>query len=398
MIKSIFDFDFSGLKALVRVDFNVPLDNENNVIDDNRIRESLPTIDKIIDDGGIPILMSHLGRPKGERKEKYSLKPVAEYLKTKLGYSVIFADDCIGDPALEAVQKAKIGDVVLLENLRFHKEEELNDTDFAKQLARLGDVYVNDAFGSAHRAHSSTYAVALLFKDRLAGKLMLDEIEYLGKAISNPRKPFVAIIGGAKISGKIDVIKNLLDKCDSILIGGGMSFTFFKAMGLEIGKSILEEDKIPLASELLNEAKKKNVQLFLPIDIIIANKFSEDAEYKCVKQGEIPPDWQGMDIGFETRKLYTDEILKAKTVIWNGPMGVFEMEKFNKGTIAVANALVEATTKGAVTIVGGGDSAAAINQMNYKNKVTHVSTGGGASLEFLEGKILPGIEALNIDE
>lgn len=398
MIKSIFDFDFSGLKALVRVDFNVPLDNENNVIDDNRIRESLPTIDKIIDDGGIPILMSHLGRPKGERKEKYSLKPVAEYLKTKLGYSVIFADDCIGDPALKAVQKAKIGDVVLLENLRFHKEEELNDTDFAKQLARLGDVYVNDAFGSAHRAHSSTYAVALLFKDRLAGKLMLDEIEYLGKAISNPRKPFVAIIGGAKISGKIDVIKNLLDKCDSILIGGGMSFTFFKAMGLEIGKSILEEDKIPLASELLNEAKKKNVQLFLPIDIIIANKFSEDAEYKCVKQGEIPPDWQGMDIGFETRKLYTDEIMKAKTVIWNGPMGVFEMEKFNKGTISVANALVEATTKGAVTIVGGGDSAAAINQMNYKNKVTHVSTGGGASLEFLEGKILPGIEALNIDE
>lgn len=398
MIKSIFDFDFSGLKALVRVDFNVPLDNENNITDDNRIRESLPTIDKIIDDGGIPILMSHLGRPKGERKEKYSLKPVAEYLKDKLGYSVIFAEDCIGDPALKAVEKAKVGDLVLLENLRFHKEEELNDNEFAKQLALLGDVYVNDAFGSAHRAHSSTYAVALLFKDRLAGKLMLDEIEYLGKAISNPRKPFVAIIGGAKISGKIDVIKNLLDKCNSILIGGGMSFTFFKAMGLEIGKSILEEDKIPLASELLNEAKKKNVQLFLPIDIIVANEFSEDADYKCVKQGEIPSDWQGMDIGLETRKLYSDEILKAKTVIWNGPMGVFEMEKFNKGTIAVANALVEVTSKGAITIVGGGDSAAAINQMNYKNKVTHVSTGGGASLEFLEGKILPGIEALNINE
>jgi len=396
MIKSIYDFDFSGHKVLVRVDFNVPLDSENNVTDDNRIRESIPTIDKIIDDGGIPILMSHLGRPKGERKPKYSLKPVADYLKNKLGYSVIFAEDCVGEQAKNAVNNAKIGDIVLLENLRFHKEEELNDSEFARKLASLGDVYVNDAFGSAHRAHASTYAVALLFDNRLAGKLMLDEIEYLGKAITNPKKPFVAIIGGAKISGKIDVIKNLLDKCNSILIGGGMSFTFFKAMGLEIGKSILEEDKISLASELLQEARKKNVQLFLPIDIIVANQFSNDAEYKCVKQGEIPNDWHGMDIGIETRNLYKNEIIKAKTIIWNGPMGVFEMEKFNKGTIAIADALVEVTAKGAITIVGGGDSAAAINQLNYKNKITHVSTGGGASLEFLEGKTLPGIEALSI--
>ncbi|MCL5991950.1 MAG: phosphoglycerate kinase [Bacteroidetes bacterium] len=396
MIKSIDEVRIEGKKVLVRVDFNVPLDENQNITDDTRIKESLPTIDKIIDYGSIPVLMSHLGRPKGEPNPKYSLEPVAKLMLEKYGYDVIFTKDCIGKPAQEAVNLAEAGQVVLLENLRFHKEEEKNDIEFAKQLAMLGDAYVNDAFGSAHRAHASTESIAKLFDIRLAGYLMINEIEYLGKSVTNPVKPFVAVLGGAKISGKIDVIKNLMDKCNSILIGGGMAYTFFKAMGFGIGKSLLEEDRVVLAKLLLKEASTKNVKLMLPFDIVIADSFNNEANCKTVNSDSIPDGWIGMDIGPETQKIFSDEISKARTVVWNGPMGVFEMENFAKGTYAVAQALAQATSKGATTIVGGGDSASAINKMNFQNKVTHVSTGGGASLEYLEGKILPGIAALEM--
>lgn len=395
MILSIYDAVFTGKKVLIRVDFNVPIAN-GKVSDDTRIVESLPTIDKIIDDGGIPVLMSHLGRPKGERKPEYSLKPVADYLADHLGYTVIFSEDCVGETAESAVRNSKTGDIVLLENLRFHKSETENNDDFAEQLAALGDCYVNDAFGSAHRAHASTHAVAKLFHERYAGKLMLSELDYLGRALSEPRKPFIAVLGGAKISGKIDVINNLLGKCDTILIGGGMMFTFYKAMGLEIGKSILEEDKVALAKELLDKAKDLNVNLLLPSDVIVADNFSNDANTKCVKYDEISADDIGMDIGFNSIQSFEIEILKAGTVAWNGPMGVFEMENFAKGTYAIAQALANATKRGTVTVVGGGDSASAIKKMKFANDVTHVSTGGGASLEFLEGKVLPGIAALEI--
>ncbi len=394
MIKSIYDTVFEGKKVLLRVDFNVPLNQDLEVTDDNRIRESLPTIDKIIDDGGLPIVMSHLGRPKGESNPKFSLRPVAEVLKKRYGFKVHFAKDCIGKPALDAIRIADAGSIVLLENLRFHKEEEMNDNEFAKQLASLADVYVNDAFGSAHRAHSSTFEVAKFFNEKYAGKLLLDEIEYLGKAIINPVHPFTAVIGGAKISGKIDVIRNLMTKCDTIILGGGMMYTFFNAMGYEIGKSIVEEDKIELAKELIQEAKSNNVKLLLPVDVVVSDAFSDTANAKTVKFNEMPKDWMGMDIGEETQKIFIDEITKSKTIFWNGPMGVFEMNKFSKGTRAIANSLANATHNGAISIVGGGDSAAAVIQMHLKEKITHISTGGGASLEFLEGKELPGIAAL----
>ncbi|MGA2298092.1 MAG: phosphoglycerate kinase [FCB group bacterium] len=397
MIKSIDDYLFDGMNVLIRVDFNVPLDEHFKVTDDTRIVESLPTIDKVIDDGGIPVLMSHLGRPKGEPNQKYSLEPVANHLRNKFGFEVLFAQDCVGPIAMEAVHTASLGNIVLLENLRFHPEEEKNDMEFAKQLSVLGDAYINDAFGSAHRAHASTAAVASFFEERFAGYLMLDEIKYLGNAISKPQHPFVAVLGGAKISGKIDVIRNLLDKCDTILIGGGMMFTFYKAMGYEIGKSLLEEDKVELAKQLIEEAKKKNVKLLLPVDTIIADTFSNDANFKRVNSNEILPGWQGLDIGELTAKMFEKEIINARTVVWNGPMGVFEMDNFAGGTLQIAKALAEATSMGAVTIVGGGDSVAAINKMHLKDKITHVSTGGGASLEFLEGKILPGIAALECD-
>lgn len=396
MIKTIYDVNFESKKVLVRVDYNVPLDENGKVTDDTRIKESLPTIDKIIDDHGIPILMSHLGRPKGERNPKYSLAPVAEYLKEKFGYNLIFAEDCIGDVAKNAIAKAETGDIVLLENLRFYKEEEKNDPEFSRKLAELADVYVNDAFGSAHRAHASTEGVTKFFEIKVAGKLLLDEIEYLDKAVKNPIKPFVAIIGGAKISGKIDVIRNLFSKCDTILIGGGMMFTFFKAMNLNIGKSICEDDKVELALQLTNEAKEKNVRLVLPEDVVIADNFSNDANTSLVPVTEIPDNWIGMDIGSKTIEIFSGIIREAKTIFWNGPMGVFEMSNFANGTLAIAKAMAEATEKGATTIVGGGDSAAAISQMNFKNKITHVSTGGGASLEYIEGKTLPGIAALDV--
>jgi phosphoglycerate kinase len=382
-----------GLKSkrvLVRVDFNVPM-KDGIITDDKRITESLPTINKIISEGGRCILMSHLGRPKGEKNLKYTLKPAAEHLGKLIGKNVIFTDDCIGKNTEVIISGMIDGDVVLLENLRFYKQEEANDSEFAKQLAGHGDVYVNDAFGSAHRAHASTEGVTHFIKQCAAGYLMQKELEYLSKAVGNPEHPYIALLGGSKISGKIDVINNLLDKADKILIGGGMVFTFYKALGYNIGTSLLEEDKIELAEELLQKAKGKIV---LPSDIVVADKFENEASFKTVKGNEIPGGMMGMDIGPETVKEFREEILKAKTAVWNGPMGVFEMSNFAAGTNAIARALADATKNGAVTVIGGGDSASAIAQAGLEKEVSHVSTGGGASLEFLEGKILPGVAAL----
>lgn len=394
MITSIDSLDLGGKKVLVRVDFNVPLDDEGHITDDTRIRESLPTIQKIMADKGKVILMSHLGRPKGKRNEKYTLKPVAERLSELLNTPVAFAEDCIGEKAEQAVVKLQDGEVLLLENLRFYAEEEANDEGFAQSLASLADVYINDAFGTAHRAHASTEGVAHHVASHAAGYLLLKELKYLGEAVDNPERPFVAILGGSKISGKIDVITSLLKKCDAILVGGGMIFTFFKAIGKNIGSSLVEEDKVELAGQILKEAGDLNVRLLLPGDVVIADAFKNDAQSRTVSVDDIEDGWMGLDIGPETIELFRREILGAKTVVWNGPMGVFEMSTFAAGTKAVAEALVEATEAGAVTIVGGGDSAAAIAQLGLADKVTHVSTGGGASLEFLEGKTLPGVAAL----
>ncbi len=395
MIRSIDSANFLHKRVLVRVDFNVPLDDSLRITDDTRIAESLPTIDRIIDGGGIPILMSHLGRPKGAPNPKYSLAPVAEHLRNVYGYKVIFAQDCIGEAAQNAVKQAKLRDIVLLENLRFHAEEEKNDQAFAAKIAELGNMYVNEAFGSDHRAHASTDGVPRLFGDRYAGYLLQNEIEYLGNAVRKPQRPFTAVLGGAKISGKIDVIKNLMGKCDSILIGGGMMFTFYKAMGLEIGKSILEADKVDLAREIIAEAKEKGMKLLLPVDCIAASEFSESAQTKTVPVEAIPADMLGMDIGPKSIELFEREILASRTIVWNGPMGVFEMPKFAEGTFSLAKAVGEATSKGAISVVGGGDSVAAVKAIKYEKKITHVSTGGGASLEFLEGKELPGIAVLD---
>ena len=381
-------------KVLVRVDFNVPMskENEGQITDDKRIVESLPTIRKIISEGGKLILMSHMGRPKGEKNLKYSLRPIAMHLSELLDKPVLFADDCIGESTEAIVNDLQDGDILLLENLRFYNEEEKNNPEFAKKLASYGDIYINDAFGTAHRAHASTEGVTKYIKANAAGYLMEKELAYLSKAIANPEHPYAAILGGSKISGKIDVIKNLLGKADKILVGGGMIFTFYKAMGYEIGKSLLEEDKVELAKELIAEAGSK---LMLPVDVVCADKFENSAKFSTYKADSIPADMIGMDIGPETIKLFREELLKAKTIVWNGPMGVFEMENFAKGTFEVAAALAEATKKGAVTVIGGGDSAAAIAKAGLEKQVSHVSTGGGASLEFLEGKTLPGVEALN---
>jgi len=385
------DLDLKGKRVLVRVDFNVPLDKNLKITEDVRIRESLPTIKYTMNKGGRGILMSHLGRPDGKVVEEMRLTPVADRLSELLGKKVIKADDCVGPKVEEIVSKMKDSDVLLLENLRFHKEEEKNDEAFAKSLASLGDIYINDAFGTAHRAHASTAGVAKFIKQCAAGYLMKKEIDYLGRAVENPLRPFVAILGGSKISGKIDVIGNLLGRVDSLLIGGGMMFTFFKAQGLEIGKSLLEADKIDLAKKTMDQAKGK---LILPVDCVVADKFDNSAKTKVVKKDALPPDWQGMDIGPETIKLFTDTLKGAKTVVWNGPLGVFEMDNFAVGTNAIAKALASATGRGAITVVGGGDSAAAISKANLTSKITHVSTGGGASLEYLEGKALPGIAVL----
>ncbi len=392
---TIDSIDVKGKRVLVRVDFNVPLNESGEITDDRRITAALPTINSLIEKGAKVILMSHLGRPKGEVKPEFSLKPVAERLSQLLNKEVLFANDCIGAEVEELAGKLNNGDVLLLENVRFHKEETENDPEFAKELAKLGDVYVNDAFGSAHRAHASTEGVTKFIDTCAAGYLMQKELDYLGKAIANPERPFTAILGGAKISGKIDVIQNLFDKVDTLIIGGGMAYTFLKAMDYDIGNSLLEEDKIELAKEILNDAEKSNVQFLLPIDVVVAEEFANDAPAQIVDVDQIPDDMMGLDIGPKTVAVFKEEILRSKTIVWNGPMGVFEFENFAVGTNEIAEALAKATEEGAITIIGGGDSASAIKKAGLDTKVSHVSTGGGASLEFLEGKTLPGVAALS---
>jgi len=392
---SIDKVELKGKHVLVRVDFNVPLDENLNITDDNRITESLPTIKKIIADGGKAILMSHLGRPKGVSNPKYSLKPTAKRLSELLAKEVKLAPDCIGAETKAMVDAMNNGDVLILENVRFHPEEEKNDPTFAKQLAELGDVYINDAFGSAHRAHASTEGVTKFIKISAAGYLMQKELDYLGGAITNPKRPYVAILGGAKISGKIDVINNLLTKVDTLIVGGGMAYTFYKAEGKEIGTSLLEVEKIDLAKEVLENAKKSGIKFLLPVDVVVASEFNNDSPATVVSVDAMPADKMGLDIGPETIKLFSNELKNAKTIVWNGPMGVFEMDNFATGTNAIAQVLADVTATGSITVIGGGDSAAAITKAGLKDKVSHVSTGGGASLEFLEGKALPGVVALN---
>ncbi|MCF6096851.1 phosphoglycerate kinase [Thermovorax subterraneus] len=389
--KTVEDFDVNVKRVLVRVDFNVPMDEEGNITDDTRIRATLPTIQYLIKNGAKVILASHLGRPKGKKNPKYSLAPVAGRLSEILGKDVLMAGDCIGEEVEKAVASMKPGDVMLLENVRFYAEEEANDRGFAEKLARLADIYINDAFGTAHRAHASTAGVAE-FLPAGAGFLMKKEIEIMGKALEAPERPFVAILGGAKVSDKIGVIRNLLNKVDYLLIGGGMAFTFLKGLGYNIGRSLLEEDKIELAKDLLKEAEEKGVKVLLPDDVVIAPEVKEGVEYKTVPVSQIPDDMIGVDIGEVTRDKFAKVIKEAKTVVWNGPMGVFEIKDFAEGTLAVAKAMAES---GAVTIVGGGDSAAAVEQLGFADAMTHISTGGGASLEFLEGKELPGVAVLN---
>ena len=379
----------------MRVDFNVPLDDHKTITDDKRIFESLPSIKKVIADGGRLILMSHLGRPKGKVNPDFSLAPVAAKLAELLGSPVTMAKECIGAEVTEQVLAMKDGDVMLLENLRFHPEEEANDPDFSKKLAELGEVYVNDAFGTAHRAHASTEGITHFITTAVAGYLIEKELLYLGKALQEPERPFVAILGGSKISGKIDVLENLFKKVDTVLIGGAMVFTFFKAQGYNIGKSLVEESKVELALKILEEAKNKGIKLLLPTDVILTAEISADASSYAASIASIPDTMIGVDIGPITTETYRNEILSARTVLWNGPMGVFEIDNFATGTMAVAKALTGATAKGATTIVGGGDSAAAIAKAGLAHEITHISTGGGASLEFLEGKELPGIAALN---
>jgi phosphoglycerate kinase len=388
------DIAIEGKRVLMRVDFNVPLE-DNKVTNDKRIRAVLPTIKYIVEKGGKLILMSHLGRPKGQRVPEMSLQPCVPVLTELLGKQVHFAGDCVGDPAEAAVDKLAPGEVLLLENLRYYRQETDNDPDFAAKLAKLGDVYVNDAFGTAHRAHASTEGVTRHFGQCAAGYLMMKELDYLGSVMEEPQRPFVAILGGAKISGKIEVISNLLPRVDNILIGGGMSYTFFKAIGNEIGNSLLEEDKVEFAKQLMNTGKDKIV---LPLDCIVSDSFDFSArkvgQLKEVKVNEIPECWQGLDIGSKTIAHFKNILNPAKTIIWNGPMGVFEIDATAKGTFAVADMLAAATSRGATTVIGGGDSAAAIEKAGAAQKVSHVSTGGGASLEFMEGKILPGVAAL----
>lgn len=389
--KTIEDIEVAGKKVLVRCDFNVPLDENKNITDENRLIGALPTIKYLIDHKAKVILCSHLGRPKGEFNPKFSLAPVAKRLSELLGQEVKMADDVIGDSAKTLASSLKDGEVMLLENVRFHKEEEKNDPEFAKALASLAEVYVNDAFGTAHRAHASTAGVAN-YLPAVCGYLIKKEIEIMGKALSNPESPFVAILGGAKVSDKIGVIENLLDKVDYLIIGGGMAYTFLKAKGYEIGTSICEDEKIELATNIMEKAQQKGVELLLPVETVVAKEFSADSEPVVVPSDKIPADMMGMDIGPKTIELFSEVVKKAKTVIWNGPMGVFEFPKFAVGTKAIAKALAETD---AVTIIGGGDSAAAVAQLGFADKMTHISTGGGASLEYLEGIELPGIAALN---
>lgn len=395
MKKLVDDIALKGKRVLVRVDFNVPLDENLNITDDIRITSALPTIKKIMTEGGKVILMSHLGRPKGQVNPKYSLKPAAVRLSELLGIEVKFAPDCVGEEVEAIVNSLKDGEVCLLENLRYYAEEEKNVPEFAEKLAKLGDVYVNDAFGSAHRAHASTEGVTKFIKTCVSGYLMKKELDYLGTAVSNPKRPFTAILGGAKISGKIDVINNLASKVDNLIIGGGMAYTFYKAMGYEVGTSLLEAEKVDLAKQILEDTPKTGVNFMLPKDVVVAAEFNNDSPSEVVAIDKIPADKMGLDIGPDTVEAFKKVVLESKTVLWNGPMGVFEMDNFAKGTNAIAAALAEATKNGAITIIGGGDSASAIKKAGLEDQVTHVSTGGGASLEFLEGKVLPGVAALN---
>ena len=388
-------YNFSGKKALVRVDFNVPLNDKFEITDDTRIRATIPTISKILDEGGSVILMSHLGRPKDGPTEKYSLKHLVNPLSLILGKTVKFADDCIGESAVEMAGALQPGEVLLLENLRFYKEEEKGNEEFAEKLAKLGDVWVMDAFGTAHRAHASTAVIGKFFKDKVCGYVMQAELDNAERLLEHSERPFTAIMGGAKISDKILIIEKLIDKVDNLIIGGGMSYTFSKATGGKIGKSLLEADKQELTLELVKKAKEKGVNLILPVDTVIADGFSNDAKREVVPVGQIPDDWQGLDIGPETIKIFAEIIAKSKTVLWNGPMGVFEFPNFAQGTNAIAEAVVSATENNdAFSLIGGGDSASAINNAGYGDRVSYVSTGGGAMLEMLEGKTLPGIAAI----
>lgn len=391
--RTLKDFNFEGKKVLVRCDFNVPMDESLNITDDIRITSSLPTIKYLIENDAKVILMSHLGRPKGEPNPKYSLEPVANRLSELLGKEVIFAadDNVVSENVVEDLNKMINGDVALLQNTRYRKEEEKNGEGFSSDLASLGEIYVNDAFGTSHRAHASNVGVSTHLPSAV-GLLVEKELSIMGKALEEPERPFIAILGGAKVSDKIGVIENLLNKVDSILIGGGMAYTFLKAQGYNIGTSLLEVDKVDLAKELLQKATIKNVKLLLPVDIVVAKEFKNDTEFKTVNIDNIPDDMMGLDIGEESIKQFSDVIKSAKTIIWNGPAGVFEMDNFSKGTYAIANAMVES---GGTTIIGGGDSAAAVEKAGLAQKITHVSTGGGASLELLEGKVLPGIDAIS---
>ena len=402
-LKTVENFNFSGKRALIRVDFNVPLDKQFNITDDSRIKGALPTIQKILKDGGSVVLMSHLGRPLKKLKDdgtvdynKYSLKHVVQRTSDLLGVPVKFADDCIGAKAFEMSAVLKPGEVLLLENLRFYKEEEKGDAGFAEKLSKHGDVYVNDAFGTAHRAHASTTIVANYYTEpnKMFGYLMADEVRNADKVLRSAEKPFTAILGGAKVSDKILIIENLLDRANNILIGGGMAYTFFKAMGGKIGNSLVEDDKLELALQLIEKAQEKGVQLLLPIDSIVADKFDAAANTNTADSNKIPDGWMGLDIANNAIYDFSQVILNSKTILWNGPMGVFEMEKFQQGTKAVAEAVAAATAKGAFSLVGGGDSVAAVHQFNLADKVSYVSTGGGAMLEYFEGKELPGIKAI----
>ncbi|MFC2721950.1 MAG: phosphoglycerate kinase [Flavobacteriaceae bacterium] len=395
-MKTIKQFDFSGKKALVRVDFNVPQDENLKVTDNTRITAVKPTIEKILSDGGSVILMTHLGRPKGEKNDKYSLKHILPEIEKILGKSVMFAEDCIGEEAVKLASELKSGEILLLENLRFYNEEEKGDKAFAEKLAKLGDAYVNDAFGTAHRAHASTAVIAEFFpQTKFFGLLMAKELEAIDKVLHSGEKPITAILGGSKVSTKITIIENILPVVDNLIIGGGMAFTFIKAQGGNVGNSLVEDDKLDLALEILEKAKNQNVKVYIPVDVIAAKEFNNDAERKEVAANEIPDGWMGLDVGSESQKINNDVIMNSKTILWNGPLGVFEMSNFAEGTKALGDSIAEATKAGAFSLVGGGDSVAFVKQFGYGDKVSYVSTGGGAMLESLEGLELPGVSAIN---
>ncbi len=394
-MKTINDFNFNNKKALIRVDFNVPLNDQFQVTDDNRIVAAKPTIDKIVNDGGIAVLMSHLGRPKNGPEEKFSLKHIVAKVEEVLGRKVTFVNDSVGSEVEKIVEATQPGAVILLENLRFYKEEEAGDEAFAEKLAKLGDVYVNDAFGTAHRAHASTTIVAKFFpNDKCFGYLLAKEIESIDKVLNSTQKPVTAVLGGSKVSSKITIIENILDKVDHMIIGGGMMFTFIKAQGGKVGNSIVEDDKLELALEILEKAKQKNVQIHIPVDVVAADAFSNDANTQIVAAHDIPDGWQGLDVGPKTLEQFNNVIMGSKIILWNGPLGVFEMEKFAAGTITLGNFIADATEAGTFSLVGGGDSVAAVKQFGLESKMSYVSTGGGAMLEMLEGKTLPGIAAI----